>query len=150
MLYLISFLILLLDQATKYAASKALELRGSIPVVAGIFNVTLVHNTGAGFGVLKGFSLVFIVVSLLAIIFFIYALKKHNKLLNNFQRLGVSFILGGTLGNLIDRLRLGYVIDFLDFIVWPVFNVADTFISVGAGLIIINMFFCNKEGDTKQ
>jgi len=137
------------DQATKYVAIRQLELSQSFTVVNGIFQITLVHNTGAGFGVLKGFSSLFIVISVLAIIFFIYALRKHGNVLNNFQKIGISFILGGTLGNLMDRLRLGYVVDFLDFIVWPVFNLADTFISIGAGMIIMSMFFCKKSGDRK-
>ena len=138
-----------MDQATKYVALRQLELSQSFIVISGIFQITLVHNTGAGFGILKGFSSLFILISVLAIIFFTYALRKKGDALNNFQKIGISFILGGTLGNLMDRLRLGYVVDFLDFIVWPVFNFADTFISIGAGIIIVSMFFCKKSGDKK-
>src|SRR3989338_742165 len=112
---LISFFIVFLDQLTKYLILK---------------------NTGAGFGILKNFNFLLIMISIavIGIIFYYFKKIKENQLL---LQVLAAFILGGALGNLIDRARLGYVVDFLDFRIWPVFNIADSFVTVGIiGLIV--------------
>ncbi len=125
-----------LDQSTKFILNNNLALNQSNPVIKGFFYLTLVHNRGAAFGILKNQLPLFILTSIFAIILIYINFKKsagNRKLSLNGLALGL--ILAGAIGNLIDRLVFGYVIDFLDFCVWPVFNVADSAITVGAILL---------------
>lgn len=120
----IALLIVALDQVTKSLFKDA---------HAGIFNYTT--NTGAAFSLFQGNVAVLSAISFLAAIAIIYFLKKHPK-----YSIGLSFLLGGTIGNLIDRVILGHVRDFIDFGFWPVFNVADSFNVIGVVLIIWKMY----------
>ena len=136
MLYFLAVLAAyLLDQFSKYIVMGMLTPGSSTSVVKGVFHLTLVHNTGAAFGIFKEHPLLFVVIaaafSLILIIFMIV----KRRILSMIEKISLSLILGGTLGNLTDRLRFGYVVDFLDFGVWPVFNVADSCITVGAVLL---------------
>ncbi|MBD3426200.1 MAG: signal peptidase II [Candidatus Omnitrophica bacterium] len=135
LLYAFVFLVLVLDQASKYVVLALLERGESVPVVSGLFHITLIHNTGAAFGMMKAHPRIFVVISILAVLFINYILIKKLSGLNPRERIALCLLLGGTLGNLADRIRLGYVTDFLDFRVWPVFNLADSFITAGAVLI---------------
>lgn len=128
-------LILLLDWLTKFLATKNLLLNQSVPVIKGIFHITLIHNRGAAFGILKDQTPLFIFTSIFAIILIYFGLKNTRQRSPSIYKISLTLILGGALGNLIDRLFLGYVIDFLDFRVWPVFNVADSMITIGAILL---------------
>ncbi len=133
---LIALLIVIFDQITKLLIIKNFRLNQSIPIINKIFHLTYVQNTGAGFGILKGFNLLLILASIIVISIIIYYIKnvKENEIL--LQTL-IGFVLGGAIGNLIDRIRLSYVVDFLDFQIWPVFNIADSFITIGIiGLVI--------------
>ena len=127
---IIVFIVLSLDQLSKFLVTKNLELNNPIPVIQGVFNLTLVHNRGAAFGIFKNQFYLFILSSVAAVIL-IYSILRKNKR-NNFYSFSLSLILGGAIGNLIDRVFLGYVVDFLDFRVWPVFNIADSAITIGA------------------
>lgn len=138
MIFIIVILILSLDQLTKAVAIKNLAHNQSLPVIKGVFHLTLVHNRGAAFGILKNQTPLFIFSSLLAITLIYSALKKKER--NKCYQVALSLILAGALGNLIDRLFFGYVIDFLDFRVWPVFNVADSAITIGAALLCTQLF----------
>ncbi|MBW1901073.1 MAG: signal peptidase II [Deltaproteobacteria bacterium] len=147
-----ALVVILLDQISKLAVMHNLRAHESVPVIAGFFNLVHVRNRGMAFGflnrpdisfgfyVLVGASLVAIV---LLLIWFI-KLKENDSL----TILALSLILGGAVGNLIDRLRFREVVDFLDVYVgayhWPAFNVADSAITVGAFLIAINIFFRHK------
>ena len=125
-----------LDQFTKFIFNNNLALNQPNPVIKGFFYLTLVHNRGAAFGILRNQLSLFILTSIFAIILIYLNLNKsagNKKLPLNGVSLGL--ILAGALGNLIDRLFCGYVIDFLDFLIWPVFNVADSAITVGAILL---------------
>jgi signal peptidase II len=133
MIFIIVILVLFLDQLTKFLATKTLLLNQSLPLIKGILYLTLIHNRGAAFGILKNQVPLFIITSVFAIILIYFNLKKHKRLC--IYSISLSFILAGALGNLIDRLFLGYVIDFLDFRVWPVFNIADSAITAGAILV---------------
>jgi signal peptidase II len=135
MIFIIVSSLLFLDQLTKFLVTKNLSLNQSLPVIKGIFHLTLIHNRGAAFGILKNQVFLFIFTSLLAIVLIYFQLKnnKHKKPL--IYTISLSLILAGALGNLIDRLFLGYVIDFLDLRIWPVFNLADSSITVGAILL---------------
>lgn len=126
--------IVLLDQLSKYFVSASLELHESIPVISGIFHITLVHNRGAAFGLLKNQTYLFVLTALTAIPLLIVQVRRHTRV--SAYTVGLSLILAGAIGNLIDRLRFGYVLDFLDFRIWPVFNIADSAITIGACLAV--------------
>jgi signal peptidase II len=135
MIFIIVITILFLDQLAKFLVTKNLILHQSIPVINGIFHITLVNNRGAAFGLLKNQLYLFILTSISAIILIAIDLKQRHGRRLDIYTLALSFILAGALGNLIDRLFFGYVIDFLDFRIWPVFNVADSAITVGAVML---------------
>ena len=135
MIFIIVFSVLLLDQSTKALASKNILLGQTIPVINNIFHLTLVHNKGAAFGIFKNQTALFIITSLAAIFIISYKLKTRAAGRLDIFVVSLGLILSGTLGNLIDRLFFGYVVDFLDFRIWPVFNIADSAITVGAILM---------------
>ena len=126
----------LLDQITKILIQKYFLLGESIPVIEGIFHITITYNKGAAFGLFKNQTLALIIISIAALVLFPFPYRTSGK---NNKMVGVSLglIAGGACGNLIDRLRFGYVFDFLDFRIWPVFNVADTAITIGAVMLAI-------------
>lgn len=130
---------LLLDQLSKYFVLRGLSLNDSIPVIPSVFHLTLVANTGIAFGLFKGRS-EFLVVVGLVVLFWIYQFIRKKGIRDRWALIGLGLVSGGAIGNLIDRFRYGYVVDFLDFRVWPVFNVADTCISVGTALFVIACF----------
>ncbi len=135
MIWIIVFAVLALDQLSKFLITKSLFLHQSVPVINGVFHITLVNNRGAAFGLLKNQLYLFITASVGAIILITLSLKKQRGRRLGIYSLSLSLILAGALGNLIDRLVFGSVIDFLDFRVWPVFNIADSAITVGAILL---------------
>jgi len=137
MVFIIVLSVLSLDQLTKFLITRNLSYNQSIPVIKGIFHLTLIRNRGAAFGILKNQVPLFIFSSIFAIILIYFELKnnRHRKSYS----VSLSLILAGALGNLIDRLFLGYVIDFLDFRIWPVFNVADSAITIGAILLAFSV-----------
>ena len=107
----------------------------SIKVLPNIFHITLVYNTGTAFGLMKGMNWIFIPLSCLVIFFIIVYIWK-SSLKDGIISLALGLILGGATGNLIDRIKFGYVIDFFDFRIWPVFNIADSAITIGVMLLI--------------
>jgi len=133
MIFIIVFLVLTLDQISKFFITQNLQLNQSVPVINGIFYLTLVHNRGAAFGILKNQVPVFILTAVIAVALIFSALK--NKKYKATYALSLALILAGALGNTLDRLLNGFVIDFLDFRVWPVFNVADSAITIGAVML---------------
>jgi len=139
MIFIIALCILCTDQLTKLLASQNLLLNQSRPLIKGIFHLTLIHNRGAAFGILKNQVQLFIFLSILAVILIYPALRNNKYKEYPFYNISLALVLAGALGNLIDRLRLGYVIDFLDFRIWPVFNVADSAITIGAILLAWSM-----------
>ncbi len=142
--------IIIADQVTKAAASNHLEMFQPLAITP-FFNFTLVHNSGAAFSFLSEaggwqrwfFSILATAVSIF-ILLWIKKLKPHEKA----DAIALSLILGGAIGNLIDRLRFGYVVDFMDLYIgtshWPAFNIADSAITVGAILLIILSFKTQK------
>ena len=135
MIFIITLSIFFTDQLTKLLATQNLLLNQSAPLIKGIFHLTLIHNRGAAFGILKNQIPLFIFISILAVILIYLALRNNKYKEYSFYNISLALILAGASGNLIDRLRLGYVIDFLDFRIWPVFNVADSAITIGAILL---------------
>lgn len=129
--FFVACLIVIFDQVTKAIATIRLDSCDSYTVVNKVLSFTLVRNSGAAFGLLKNQTMLFILISIVAVIAVIfYLLKKKTS-----YYLPLALILGGAAGNLIDRLRFGYVIDFIDLHFWPVFNVADSCITIGAALL---------------
>ena len=107
-------------------------------VVSNILHVTRVNNSGAAFGLMHGQAPLLVWVSALGLLFFaFFFLKRGIRSGSRLAETGTALVMGGTLGNLYDRLRYGYVIDFIDLRVWPVFNIADSAITVGIGLLAI-------------
>lgn len=140
-------LILLLDQITKFYVDSLMRLHESIPVIQGLFSITYVRNPGAAFGFLADASplfrsIFFVAVTVLAIILVLHYIWK-SRAKEPFLTFALVLILSGAVGNLIDRIRFGEVIDFLDVYIgtthWPAFNVADSAISVGAVILIIEL-----------
>lgn len=140
---LIAALVVVVDRLTKYLAFNYMLQDQSIDVIRGIFNITLVYNTGAAFGLFRDFSSFFAIGSAAVIcLIFIYARRMRDE--GFMLTFALGLLLGGACGNLIDRLMYGYVIDFLDFRVWPVFNIADSAITAGSILLVIKLFFRKK------
>ena len=128
---LLFMVLLILDQLTKYFAKK---LTYSTPLIKNFFYLTFVKNTGIGFGLFQNTNPYLIWISIIALGFIMFYYDKIPK--KTFPKVMVLFIAAGILGNLIDRLAFGYVIDFIDFRIWPVFNIADSLITIGIiGLI---------------
>ena len=143
--YLMVILVLiLLDQFSKYLVVTNIGLHLSIEIIPDFFELTYVRNTGMGFSLLEGALNLFYIVTPFAIILLAYLLYKdrHTKWYN---QLSFLLMIGGAIGNYIDRLRLGYVIDFLSFDIFsyhfPIFNLADTFLTVGVALFLICYIF---------
>jgi len=131
-----ALLVVLLDQLTKFLIKQNFQLSQSIPLIKNILHFTYITNTGSAFGLFKGFNLIFILFSIIVIAVIFYYLKKikeNEKLL----QFAVGLILGGTIGNLIDRIFYGFVIDFIDFRIWPVFNIADSAVTISVVFLII-------------
>ncbi len=132
-------IIVALDQASKHIVTIFLAYGETIPVIKGVFHLTLVHNTGIAFGMFKNQAHLFAFLSIITISFIIHCVinRREKEKIHKWEKFALFLILAGAIGNLIDRLRFGYVIDFLDFRIWPVFNVADSAITVGILIIII-------------
>ena len=141
----VTLAVLVIDQATKVYIDRTMQLYQSIPVVNGLFSITYMRNKGAAFSFLSSFDYrrpFFILVSLVAVVAILVAYRKLRDD-QRFAALSLSLILSGAAGNLIDRIRLGEVIDFLDVYWhthhWPAFNVADSAICVGVALLALDM-----------
>jgi len=135
-------LILGIDQWSKALIQLNLLVGDSIPIIRNVLHITFVTNTGAAFGFFKDSTWVFIAISLVAIlaisILIFRAIKRQEFLSNPLFNFGLILIISGAIGNLVDRLRFTYVIDFIDFRIWPVFNVADSSITIGTLLLILS------------
>lgn len=139
-------IITVLDQFIKFIAVNNLIEVGTIPVIENVFHFTYCENTGAGFGFMSNYThlltiLTFIIVA--AALAYVFVKRPNDKMLN----VAMTFMLGGAIGNLIDRVRLGYVVDFLDFrlINFPIFNIADCFITVGAIVLAVYVIFFSEK-----
>ncbi len=145
----IAVLIIILDQVTKMLVVSRIPVYGSITVIPGLFDLTHIYNPGGAFGFLAGKSsnlrhIFFLVASVIAMGMVIYLYVKTPPGYG-FLSSGLSLILGGAVGNVIDRIRLGEVVDFLSFHLkgmhWPAFNIADSAITVGVGIFIYHLLF---------
>lgn len=132
---LLAVLMIVVDQVTKYYVVTHFALGESVPVLDGIFHWTFILNPGAAFGMLEGSRWLFVLIAVI-VVAAMWFLRKEIDALGLWARIGAALFVGGAIGNLIDRARQGLVIDFFDFRIWPVFNVADIAICTGVGLII--------------
>jgi signal peptidase II len=142
--YLLAFLVFGVDQLIKYFVHKEMFLGQSMPLLDGIIKLTYVRNTGAAFSLFSGFSHFLIIVGIVIISLVIYF---HYKIPAKWAALQIAlaFILGGSLGNLLDRIFRSYVIDYIDVKIWPVFNFSDIMINLGVLLIIFELFLKGKK-----
>jgi len=134
-LVMIVFLVVLIDQLTKYLIVSTMTEGMSIPIIDQVFHLTLVLNPGAAFGMLEHNREFFIVMAIVVLLAVVFMRKKIMEEPFTIQ-LGIALFAGGALGNLIDRIQTGLVVDFFDFRIWPVFNMADIAICVGVGVMI--------------
>jgi len=149
-------LVIVLDQLSKLWIVGNFSLYESLPLIPGFFSLTYLTNTGAAFGILAGQpalwrQVFFVGVALVALvaIYFMYRRLRNDSA---WYEVALAFIAGGAIGNLIDRIRLGSVVDFLDVYIgthhWPAFNVADSAITVGVTIfLVMSIFFDEKQGD---
>ncbi len=136
MLYIICIFIVVCDQIIKMFISNRFIYGQSMPIIKNIFHLTYVKNTGAAFGIFQNQNLFFIITSFVVIILMLIYINIGDKK-HFWFKIAAALILGGAIGNLIDRVRVGYVIDYLDFRIWPVFNLADSSVVIGAGIIVL-------------
>ena len=141
--FIVCLLIVIADQLSKFWVNSALSVGESVPVIASVFHITNVHNTGAAWGMLSGGRVLFLIFTPIFCGFLLYILIKFRSRLTVFGRLCVALLFAGAVGNFIDRLALGYVRDMFDvcLISFPVFNVADSAITIGAFMLIFDTLF---------
>lgn len=137
-LFVLPLAVVILDQFSKYIVVENMALGESIPIIEEVFHLTYILNPGAAFGMFAHNRLFFIAIAVVVIGIIIWA--RREILASPWEvKAGCGLFLGGAIGNLIDRARQGLVIDFFDFRIWPVFNIADIVICIGVGLIIWNL-----------
>jgi signal peptidase II len=149
----VSLAVLFLDQWTKGIITRTMEVHQSRSIIPNLFDLTYVRNSGAAFGLFASVdsSLKAILLNSVAVIVFLivsaYALRSSHRSVR--LQVGLALILGGAVGNLLDRVRFGYVVDFLDFAIsghhWPAFNVADSAICIGVALLFLDMLRNDEE-----
>ncbi|HHT28512.1 MAG TPA: signal peptidase II [Firmicutes bacterium] len=135
MYILLAFVLIAVDQLTKYWVQQNIPLWESIPIIKNVFHLTHVHNPGAAFSILAHQKWFFVLTAVIAIVA-VWLLRKAITQQGRLFKWGLAMALAGAIGNLIDRLRLDVVVDFFDFQIWPVFNVADICIVLGVCILI--------------
>ena len=140
-------LIIAADQITKYLTVTKIAEFGSVDFIPGVLGLTFVKNDGAAFSMLEGQHWLFALVFAIFGAFIIWEFSKKRMPFTTFERFCIVAVFAGGLGNMIDRLRLGYVVDMIEtqFMKFPIFNVADIFITCGCILLIFHLVFFNKE-----
>ena len=135
------------DQISKYFTVANIPLYTDVDFIPGLVNLTYVQNTGAAFSSFDGMQWLFALVFVVFTLFIVYEYFKKPMPFTTLDRWCIAAIYGGGLGNMIDRLRLGYVVDMIEtqFIEFPVFNVADCFITCGCILLLVHLVFFNKD-----
>lgn len=146
--YILALIVLFLDQLTKWIVVSSMEIRQSIPIIENLLYFTSHRNKGAAFGILQGQMWLFYIVTVIVVIFVVYYMKKYAK---DSKLLGVSLglVLGGAIGNFVDRLFRGEVVDFIDVYIFTydfaIFNVADMALVIGVGLLMIQVILEEKK-----
>ena len=142
--YIIALFVVLLDQLTKWLIIAKMELGESIAVIDQFFYITSHRNRGAAWGILQNQMLLFYIITVIVIVYLVYFLQKHKHEKKGFN-VGLALILGGAIGNFIDRLFRKEVVDFFDFRIfsyhYPIFNIADSALVIGVTILIIYILF---------
>ena len=135
-----------LDQVTKYLVVENIPLHSRVPAIEGLFGLTYVQNTGAAFSSFQGMRWLFVLIFLGVTVLVIWELFHNSMGFTRLEWWFIASIFAGGLGNVIDRVRQGFVVDMveLQFISFPIFNVADCFITCGSVLLIVHLLFFNK------
>lgn len=143
MIFIIASIVFVVDRLTKMVAVNNLFLGEPLKVIPNFFHLTLVLNRGTAFGLLRGWGIIFIILSV-AVIAWIAVYARRHKNIDNILIWVLGLIMGGALGNLYDRVLFGCVIDFFDFRIWPVFNVADSCITIAVGILAWQLLIKKK------
>lgn len=143
--YLITMGVILFDRITKSVVTANMQTGETIPLITDIFHLTYVRNTGAAFSMWQEQWWILVLLPAVAITVGLVLIFVKRKKWSAPMKLAVAFICGGGIGNLADRVRLGYVIDFFDFRIFPVFNIADIFICVGCGLMLLEILVLERK-----
>lgn len=130
----IALVIIALDQGSKWLIQQGMTLHESIPVIPGFFHITYILNRGAAFGILENQRWLFLIMAIL--LFVLYAVFRKKLPEHRAVQAGAGMLLGGAFGNALDRFLHGAVVDFFDFRIWPVFNIADIGIVVGVCMLL--------------
>ncbi len=138
-IYSIAAITIMIDQVIKLLIRTKMELNSSIPIIPNIFNLTYVENKGAAFSILQNTQILLIIIGLVFLYIIDYYIKKEKKF-SKLSIVSLGLIIGGIIGNLVDRILLHAVVDYLDFtlINFPIFNIADSCITIGVILFIIS------------
>lgn len=147
--YLIIAAVILLDRAAKHVVSSNMQTGDTIPVIENIFHITYVRNTGAAFSMWEEQWSIIVAFPAIVLAAGLVMLFLKRRSWSMPMKLAIAFICGGGIGNFIDRVSMGYVIDFFDFRVFPVFNIADIFICVGCGLMILEILVLERKRSGK-
>ena len=144
MFYLVAAIVavsVLADQVLKWIVCNTLEIGQSVPLINGVFHFTYIRNFGAAFSILQNRLVFLILITVVITVVLLAFLARTRKTANLLMRISIPLIIGGGIGNLIDRIRLGYVVDYLDFrlIHFPVFNFADCCVTIGAALLVLGL-----------
>lgn len=150
MVFILSIIVIIADQISKYFVIDKLKGAASHVIIPGFLKFTYVENYGAAFGILKNKKIFFIIATLIIIIFISMFLVKYYYKISIFMKIGLGLLLGGAIGNFIDRLRFGYVVDFINVRLFnsydfPVFNIADISIVIGTIIILFLTLFDKEE-----
>ena len=143
MFYFISLIIFILDEATKQVIAVTMKPSQTIPLLKNILHLTYVQNRGAAFGLFYGKHWILIPagIALITVLFYYYFRYRES----NWIRMPLGLIIGGSLGNIFDRIFRHYVVDFIDFRFWPVFNLADIMINIGVFLIVLRLMLSKEK-----
>ena len=146
LLALLSAAIVIADQITKFLTVANIPLFGDVKVIEGVVGLTYVQNTGAAFSAFQGAQWLFAIVFAVFTAAILWEYFKSPMPFKNYERVLIAAIYGGAVGNMIDRIRLGYVVDMIktEFMDFPVFNVADIFITCGCIALMVSLIFFNK------
>lgn len=140
-----------LDQLVKYLVVQNIEMYSQVPVISGFFYLTYIRNSGAAWSILQNGRIFFLIMTPLVAVVLVYFLRKADHWI---LKLALSFVLGGALGNFIDRAAVGSVVDFLQFhfgsYIFPNFNIADTFVVVGTVGLAYYLLFIYKEKEPEK
>lgn len=147
--YLIVLAVIIGDRVVKYLVSSGMMPYETIPVIDNVFHITYVQNTGAAFSMWENQWILLVLLPSVALMAGLVLIFIKRNTWSRLMLTAVAFICGGGLGNLIDRIQMGYVVDMFDFRVFPVFNIADIFVCTGCGLLLLDILLSerkNKKG----